>query len=612
MRHYRLGFGFLLIIIVLVVGFSFYHNASAVVTASCNCGSWSPSTCTSGALQRRICIGSCTLADMMRRCPTTTTTPPPTTPPTKTAGIARPDSVYPTVSGTTVTLYWSTVTGATGYIYQRYKFNSNNNAWVADGSAISRPTSPVSEVLTAGTYRYEVSAKNATETSIPRLSDNSVTIASTVASFTINTPTTGNFKVGEAWTLRITTNPALANQPVTLCLRNTVNLSQTTSCTPAGQLVPPLPATTDASGNWIGTGSFDTSGIGYWIEYAKVGSGSAQVISNDVSITVIAAPTVVAITYTPTGDWVRGTNKTVKWPTASFTTPVEVWLCTQSSTTASQTVAYTANHYCSIRLGYNLANTGSATFSTSSTAYSLYPYYFYVRKINDSANTYAGNGFSSDPVMVKNAPVVIPCTYSAWSSCSHVFQTRSYTGSCVSPVLMRVCAPTYAPAGDWAIGAIKTINWPISVFDSNIEVWLCTQSDSSSGLSVAQTANTYCRIRLGYNFPNTGSVSLTAPSTAIPGITYYLYTRKNGDSSNTYAGNGFSAPVKILAAGRGSSHNGQVCIDNTCVCVYGQPKRCGNPMQPGTGCPACGGPVKVGLTSLGNWLTASLGSLFSF
>lgn len=106
------------------------------------------------------------------------------------------------------------------------------------------------------------------------------------ANFTINNAVSGNFTVGTNWTLRLTTAPAIANQPVWVCLRSSFTVEY---CTPANQFTSvSFPANTDIFGSWTGSGIFDSSSIGNWVEYIKVGA-SQQVISNNISFNVIPA-----------------------------------------------------------------------------------------------------------------------------------------------------------------------------------------------------------------------------------------------------------------------------------------------------------------------------------
>ena len=357
--------------------------------------------------------------------------------------------------------------------------------------------------------------------------------------------------------------------------------------------------------------------------------------NNNFTITVptVGTPPSATVTYSPLGDWVRGTTKIVNWPTASFNSNVEVWLCTQSNVSAGVNVATAANNYCRIRLGYNLPNTGRAEFTVTTSVTSvasLYPYYFYVRKVSDSANTYAGNAFSGNSVIVVNATTVGTWTLGACSAtqCGTV-GLKTYTcqpsgatcsGSIPSPATVGCSAPacagtpttvTYTPPGNWARNVSKTVNWTTASFNTNVEVWLCKQS-VISGKTVAETASApgNCPSRLRNNLTNDGSESVTVPTSAVSGNTYYFYVRKYRDSANTYTGNAFSGnSVRVVAGSTVNLPSGQGCLEGTCVCVNGQAKRCGNPMQSGVGCPATAWcPVGVSMAP-GDRLVASLGAL---
>ena len=82
------------------------------------------------------------------------------------------------------------------------------------------------------------------------------------SSFTINGGATGNFTVGQAWTLKLATQ--YRNQPVFLCA---IHPDGSQSCSGAlgGTTLP----WTDASGNWMLSGTFDASSIGNWKEWVQ-------------------------------------------------------------------------------------------------------------------------------------------------------------------------------------------------------------------------------------------------------------------------------------------------------------------------------------------------------
>ena len=237
------------------------------------------------------------------------------------------------------------------------------------------------------------------------------------ANLTINNQTTGSFKVGDAWTLRVATDPRMgANQPVTICAKDTVNPSHpTTSCTPAGQMS--LPANADTSGNWTGPGSFPASTIGNWIEYAKVGSGSTQVISNDISFTVNAA-TPVCTDSDVTSAYPDGKNYntqgtiTVGTITASDHCTADgkyVYEYFCSSNTADNRgydfVSYACPNGCSN--GACIAAVASTSACADSDVTSAYPdgkNYYVKGFVIDQYTAQLPNGSISDSCLTKNVP----------------------------------------------------------------------------------------------------------------------------------------------------------------------------------------------------------------
>jgi hypothetical protein len=126
----------------------------------------------------------------------------------------------------------------------------------------------------AGTYTYCIKGVNSdwTETNCLATATtivNSSNQSTPAASLTINGVTSGSFKVGDSWTLRINSN--IPNSVVQICAtQNNTNLG----CTNYGN--------TNSSGAWSLSGTFYSSVIGSWVEYAKVGSTN----SNNINFTV--------------------------------------------------------------------------------------------------------------------------------------------------------------------------------------------------------------------------------------------------------------------------------------------------------------------------------------
>ena len=118
------------------------------------------------------------------------------------------------------------------------------------------------------------------------------------ASFTINDGTSGNYTVGQNWTLNMTSNQP--NAAINLCA---IHPNGVRDCTMATQLN--LTASTNANGGWTGYGTFPASSVGSWTEWVCFGSitscdsGSAPT-SNQVSFTVSQpVPTTVSVSISP-------------------------------------------------------------------------------------------------------------------------------------------------------------------------------------------------------------------------------------------------------------------------------------------------------------------------
>jgi len=97
------------------------------------------------------------------------------------------------------------------------------------------------------------------------------------ANLTINGVTSGSFRVGDSWTLKITSN--LPNKEVTICAKPPSPTGD--SCTPAVNLG--FSEYTDSNGNWTANGTFGSDVVGTWKEYAKVGTTNSNYIDFTVS-----------------------------------------------------------------------------------------------------------------------------------------------------------------------------------------------------------------------------------------------------------------------------------------------------------------------------------------
>ncbi|HEY4506643.1 MAG TPA: hypothetical protein VJH71_00535 [Candidatus Paceibacterota bacterium] len=107
---------------------------------------------------------------------------------------------------------------------------------------------------------------------------------------TTNRDRNPSFWVGDSWELNITTSPVIANAPVELCgIQDGTDLG----CTNFGS--------TDGNGRWSLSGSHDSSVIGFWAEWAKVGNDGilSSSILFDVHNGNTSYPTPTPV-YTPT------------------------------------------------------------------------------------------------------------------------------------------------------------------------------------------------------------------------------------------------------------------------------------------------------------------------
>ena len=94
----------------------------------------------------------------------------------------------------------------------------------------------------------------------------------------------GAFRVGNNWTLTLLSN--LPNKNVWICGSKN---SGPQTCTPGPLLPNPGPATTNSSGRWSTSGTFSTSDVGSWKEWARVYITSTRFVeSNQITFTVTA------------------------------------------------------------------------------------------------------------------------------------------------------------------------------------------------------------------------------------------------------------------------------------------------------------------------------------
>ncbi|MDE2019260.1 MAG: hypothetical protein KGJ13_02835 [Patescibacteria group bacterium] len=101
--------------------------------------------------------------------------------------------------------------------------------------------------------------------------------------FSINGATTGNFSVGQNWTLNLTAHQ-YSNAPVEICAIHPNGVQDCSSALNGVNL-----PWTDASGNWKLTGTFGSSTVGQWTEWLRFPNLN-NATSNPITFTVNAAP----------------------------------------------------------------------------------------------------------------------------------------------------------------------------------------------------------------------------------------------------------------------------------------------------------------------------------
>ena len=399
-----------------------------------------------------------------------------------------PGRVTVSLSGTTVTLTWSAVTGATSYLYKRY----DNGVYCCQGTRLAGLSTSVSDTLLAGKSYYDVFAVNAVGTSSASRSD---TIQSGCSCDPWGSCINGiqmRYCSGNCGTIPVTQVCATAGTwtfgdcSATQCGTSGTKIA---TCQPAGAVcadVMPEPKAcwapacagsclsktcaqlgktcgywsdecsggyiycgtcssgqTCSSGNCVGS----TAGTGTWTfgdcSATQCGTSGTKIATCQPAGAVCsgAAPaqvacsapacTNIAVTYFPAGDWVRGASKTVNWPVASFPYYVDVFLCTHSEM-AGKTLQDMVTTFCDIKVGNRLlASTGSATVILPTTT-APGTYYLYVRKNGNWSDTgiLAGSSFSGPVTVSALPPVVTPGTWTL-GDCSetrlHISGTKTYT-----------------------------------------------------------------------------------------------------------------------------------------------------------------------------------------
>jgi|GEM_PF-7095501 len=264
----------------------------------------------------------------------------------------------------------------------------------------------------------------------------------------------------------------------------------------------------------------DRSKANFVFGLANASSTSNKILSNKISLTGIKTATVCPaqitasksqlisnVTVSPRGDWPSGESRQISW-SRDLVRSVDVWICTSDNTSCINEV----------KIGTNLTSeTLNYTYTTT------------------RSHLVRVHVVSSDPV------------YPNYDSFSEPFNVTANANL------------EYSPTGDWHKGDTKNVYWDKNIFGSDndlVEIWLCRQSPVQSGLSVAETANAQCSIRLARSVPNYNPVDhnssrakkvITLPTTVAIGE-YYLYIRKNGNSDNLYYGNDFSDKVIVTNA----------------------------------------------------------------
>lgn len=100
------------------------------------------------------------------------------------------------------------------------------------------------------------------------------------------------FALGENWTLKLTTNPKMANKPVSVCgNQNSTGFFGGWLCVPASELnsssyTSSPSGSTDQNGEWTLSGRFDSDTLGDWLEYILIGDSSNKIASNLINFSV--------------------------------------------------------------------------------------------------------------------------------------------------------------------------------------------------------------------------------------------------------------------------------------------------------------------------------------
>jgi len=351
--------------------------------------------------------------------------------------------------------------------------------------------------------------------------------ASSTSSLTINYSTSGSFKVGDAWTLRANTTPALAYKTVEVCTRSPYPNS---TCENRGS--------TDAYGSWSLSSTFPSSTIGTWREYVKI---DGNTISNDINFTVSASASQICVDTTASN---YGGSLPCTYPPVST--------CRINSFTASPT---------SITSGQSSTLTWNTTNCTSVSITNL-PWYSFpgvsgnanVSPTNTTNYILTASGTNGSPtqsvtVSVNTPPALcqdttatnyggaLPCTYAQRctdSNATNYNQIGSCTyaqrctdsnatnynqiGSCTyAPAQCRINSFTASPTSITA-GASSNLSWSTtncnSVSITNLPWYSFPGVSGNANVSPTNTTN-YILTASGTNGSPTQSVTVSVNTPAI-------------------------------------------------------------------------------------------------
>jgi hypothetical protein len=202
--------------------------------------------------------------------------------------VSTPTSAAPTqvqnltasASGNSAVLSWSPISGISTYIIYRGTTSNFVPNYTSNGVAMGNITTYTDQNLSAGTYYYEVVARDNSGTTGPASVPASVTIGSSAKTYspTYSLSAPNGYKVGKSWTATVTN--AAPNVSVDICgTHGTV-----TGCTTNF-------SSTNSNGAMSNGGTFGGGDVGSWTEWARFPDGTT---SNSITFTVVNTTTTSA------------------------------------------------------------------------------------------------------------------------------------------------------------------------------------------------------------------------------------------------------------------------------------------------------------------------------